>query len=252
MNANAKTHLIEIPVGGKGGEIWNRLHSEREDICEVMLRDCKCTSEATGEASRPPELTTPNWHRELLQARLRKIDAALDRLIAGSYGHCSKCNGWIGDTKLEFDPAIAFCGGCWKQDQNETRPISLVQDSSNVEDSNEKAEPSQSELLLEGLQPSDTILVRTLNSNYRIFLLDPKTGRALVEGGQYLIEPREAFLSGSTLHGSQCKLGSIAVGYHLEMLVDGKNMRTSRVESVNVEHLDVESQEAITAAMQCS
>ena len=82
MNANAKTHLIEIPVGGKGGEIWNRLHSEREDICEVMLRDCKSTSGATGEASCPPDLTTAKWRRELLQARLRKIDAALDRLMS--------------------------------------------------------------------------------------------------------------------------------------------------------------------------
>ena len=48
--------------------------------------------------------------------------------------------------------------------------------------------------LLESLNPFDTILLRTHNSEYRILLLDPKTGRALVEGGEYLVEPSEALL----------------------------------------------------------
>ncbi len=60
---------------------------------------------------------TENWHRELLQVRLRKIDDALDRLMAGSYGNCSKCGRWIEDTKLDFDPAIAFCLECWQRVQ---------------------------------------------------------------------------------------------------------------------------------------
>jgi RNA polymerase-binding transcription factor DksA len=250
MNANDKIHLIEIPVRGRGCEIWHRLHSEREDICEVMLKDWQSTSGGNGEAPWLPDVTTANWHRELLQARLRKIDDALDRLMSGSYGHCSKCGRWIGNSKLEFDPALAFCSCCWKQEQNATRPLSLIQNSNNVEDSSRSVVSPLSELLLEELQPFDTILVRTLNSDYRILLLDPKTGRALVEGGQYLIEPSEAFLSGSTIHGSPIKLGSIAVGYHLEMSVEGKNIRTSLVESLSVKHLDsAESPEAITAAM---
>ena len=126
----------------------------------------------------------------------------------------------------------------------------LIQDSSKVENSKGSVVSSQSELSLKELQPFDTIVVRTLNSDYRILLLDPKTGRVLVEGGKRLIEPREGFLIGSVLHGSQYKLDSIAVGYHLELWVDGKNMRTSRVESASVEHLDsAESPETIMAAM---
>jgi len=250
MNPKAKIHLVEIPVRGKGCEIWNRLHSEREDICETILKDCQITSGNDGEAPRFPGVATASWHRELLQARLRKIDDALDRLMSGSYGHCSKCGEWIGDSKLEFDPALAFCGRCWTQEHSETRMLNLIQDSSKAENSNGSVVSSQSELSLEELQPFDTIVVRTLNSDYRILLLDPKTGRVLVEGGKYLIEPREGFLIGSVLHGSQFKLGSLAMGSHLDLWVDGKDMRTSRVASASVEHHDSsESPEAMMAAM---
>ena len=57
--------------------------------------------------------------------------------------------------------------------------------------------------LLEGvtltaLEACDTIHVRTRNSDYEIFLLDPNSGRALVRGGEYFAEPVEATVSGST------------------------------------------------------
>ena len=65
MSENRTIHLIEIPIGGKGGFTWNRLHSEREDICEALLKRCEPAS------------------KELLQARLRTIDDALDRLMSG-------------------------------------------------------------------------------------------------------------------------------------------------------------------------
>jgi hypothetical protein len=57
--------LAEIPIGGMGGAVWNRLHGEREDICEALLKRCEPAS------------------KELLQARLRTIDDALDRLMSG-------------------------------------------------------------------------------------------------------------------------------------------------------------------------
>jgi RNA polymerase-binding transcription factor DksA len=118
MSANLNIHAIDNTVGSNGGIVWNRLHSEREDICEAMLKESQSSSEARPEAPRIAKevnICDANWHRELLQARLRKIDDALDRLMAGSYGNCSKCGRWIEDTKLEFDPAMAFCIGCWQR-----------------------------------------------------------------------------------------------------------------------------------------
>jgi len=68
MTENRTIHLVDIPIGGREGLVWNRLHSEREDICEAMLKRSDSTSPA---------------HQELLQARLRTIDDALDRLMSG-------------------------------------------------------------------------------------------------------------------------------------------------------------------------
>jgi RNA polymerase-binding transcription factor DksA len=104
-----------------GGVVWHRLHSEREDICEALLNECAPGHEAQAAESMSNEgaMIAANWHRELLQARLRKVDDALDRLMSGSYGNCSKCGRWIEDTKLDFDPAIAFCLGCWERMQTQ-------------------------------------------------------------------------------------------------------------------------------------
>lgn len=120
MSTNS-IRLIEIPVDGNGGLVWNRLHSEREDICEAMLEDARPDSQARlQELSAKEEVgRAAYWHSELLQARLRKIDDALDRLMSGSYGNCCECGRWIEDTKLDFDPAIAFCIECWQRKQTQ-------------------------------------------------------------------------------------------------------------------------------------
>lgn len=64
MNENRTIHLVEIPIGGKDGFNWNRLHGEREDICEALSKE--------GADER----------KKLLQSRLRKVDDALDRLMS--------------------------------------------------------------------------------------------------------------------------------------------------------------------------
>lgn len=119
MSANLNIRAIDNSVGINGGLMWNRLHSEREEICEALLKEFRPNSQAQLQESAAKEevMRTANWHRELLQARLRKIDDALDRLMSGSYGNCCKCGRWIEDTKLDFDPAIAFCIDCWQRMQ---------------------------------------------------------------------------------------------------------------------------------------
>ena len=51
---------------------------------------------------------------------------------------------------------------------------------------------------LRTLAPFDTVCARTLNNDYYIFLIEPETGKALVQGGRYFSEPVEATVSGST------------------------------------------------------
>ncbi|HWN12131.1 MAG TPA: TraR/DksA C4-type zinc finger protein [Pyrinomonadaceae bacterium] len=219
MSTNS-IRLAEIPIDGNGGLVWNRLHSEREDVCEALLKEHVAGSEAETlmqEMSKEDSIRAADWHRELLQARLRKIDDALDRLMSGSYGDCSKCGKWIEDTKLEFDPAIAFCISCWEREQRQNEQTSL------------------SGVALETLAPFDTIWARTHNSDYRILLLDPKTGRALLEGGQFA-EPVEGVVYGSTLGSSTFKVGWIGVGLRIEFWTNGTIVSTSAVQSVRVEH----------------
>jgi hypothetical protein len=86
------------------------------------------------------------------------------------------------------------------------------------------------------LNAFDTILLRTHNSNYRILLLDPKTGRALVEGGSYLLEPNEAFIGGSLVPGATFNVGAICIGGRLDMWVNEKALITSPIKSIEVKH----------------
>jgi RNA polymerase-binding transcription factor DksA len=218
MREERTIHLVEVPIGGKDGFVWNRLHGEREDICEALL------IEAT------------QGRREILQSRLRKLDDALDRLMSGAYGHCSKCGRAIENTKLEIDPAVALCGNCRTH-----KPGAAA---------SEANEKNLDDVSLESLNPFDTILLRTYNSDYRILLLDPKTGRALVEGGDYLVEPNEALLRGSAIPGSEFKSGSVCVGSRLEIWVNERVLLTSTIKSVHVKHKSAaETVQDISAAL---
>jgi hypothetical protein len=219
MNEDRTIHLIEIPIGGEAALTWNRLHAEREHICEALLKDRDLLSDER-----------QTW----LQARLRKVDDALDRLMSGSYGNCWKCGQAIDDTMLGSDPALALCLNCW----------------TNVPATPARQTISSGEVLLESLEPFDTILVRTHNSDYRIMLLDPKTGRALVEGGDYIVEPTEGLVRGSSVVGEPFKSGTIGIGCRLEMWVGERAFITSPVQTVSVKHNgDAESVQDISAAL---
>ena len=215
MNENRTIKLVEIPIGGKGGFIWNRLHGEREEICEALSKD------------------SADDGKESLQTRLRNVDDALDRLMSGSYGNCSNCGAALDEAKLDIDPALALCLDCWTREHG---PSASILDSSDV--------------VLETLNPFDTILLRTHNSEYRILLLDPKIGRALVEGGEYLVEPSEALVRGSAAPGYAFKPGAISIGSRLEMWVEEQALLTSAIESVHVKHnADTKSVVNISAAL---
>lgn len=241
MSANPNTRVIENPVDTGKGVVWNLLHSEREDICEALLREPvpdNVTKTIPERMANEDAVRITNWHRELLQARLRKIDDALDRLMSGSYGNCSKCGKWIEDTKLEFDPAIEFCLGCWELEQRRAS-IERLSDGSQAQAHSSEIDSSRSSVALQTLAPFDTIWVQTRNSDYRIFLLDPTTGRALVEGGVHFVEPVEAMVSGSTSRDSIFNNAEIVIGLRIEMWVNGKLVSTSPVQSVRVEHCDL-------------
>jgi hypothetical protein len=111
----------------KAGAVWNRLHAEREEICSALLHDAQ-PHFVLGRNAFPIAGNQREQFRLRLQARLRLLDDALDRLISGSYGDCSKCGRWIEDDKLAANPTLAYCAECERLQSNPTKishPTSL-------------------------------------------------------------------------------------------------------------------------------
>ncbi len=50
--------------------------------------------------------------RERLLQRKRKLEAALARIDAGTYGRCCQCSTEIETERLKVDPASVFCPEC--------------------------------------------------------------------------------------------------------------------------------------------
>ena len=86
------------------------------------------------------------------------------------------------------------------------------------------------------LGPDDTIVVRTVNSEYRISAFDPKTGRALLEGGSRPGERVEARVIGSSFGGTALWTGWLFVGLRMEACSNDKYIRTSPIQSISIEH----------------
>jgi hypothetical protein len=90
---------------------------------------------------------------------------------------------------------------------------------------------------LESCSELDRIVVNTRNSTYEMILLSDAHGEVMVRGGAYFEEFRRAVVVGSILGGTGVNLGAICVGFHLELLVDGRSIVTSRVDAVYCERV---------------
>ena len=49
---------------------------------------------------------------ERLENRKRKVEAALNRMDAGTYGKCCACQSELEPERLDADPAAVFCPDC--------------------------------------------------------------------------------------------------------------------------------------------
>ncbi len=100
----------DSPFLGTGGEIWELLQAEKEEVSRDLLAEEPITNddEPSAESDRQIE-----WrHRGGLEDRLRAINDAQDRLLDGAYGVCQECGAHIGGKRLLADPAAALCLVC--------------------------------------------------------------------------------------------------------------------------------------------
>ena len=82
------------------------------------------------------------------------------------------------------------------------------------------------------LPPGTVLAIDTLNSSYRVVVLDGETGRATMQGGALLREPTQVRLEGSTAGGNTLMIGRIGLGLHLELFVWHQRVVTSRVRAI--------------------
>lgn len=111
--------LGEAPLNPTGPEIWERLQGEKKAVAREILSEgplCQTAVSRVQEAEASEESGQEiEWHRRgQLEARLREINDAQDRLMSGSYGHCSDCRVEIDSRRLAADPAASLCVTCRK------------------------------------------------------------------------------------------------------------------------------------------
>ena len=108
------------------GGLAGQLAAERQAAAarlSALERDFGAIVEAAGQANaddeHDPEGATIAFERQhvaalLDQARgqLARVDAAMARLAAGSYGRCERCGQLIAPERLAARPTAATCIGC--------------------------------------------------------------------------------------------------------------------------------------------
>jgi RNA polymerase-binding transcription factor DksA len=98
------------------GELWELLQAEKESIEHEIIADGSLRHDATSFNECEPwddaDEHMMRRHRGMLEARLRELNDAQDRLIDGGYGVCSDCGNKICEQRLLANPAVLLCIDC--------------------------------------------------------------------------------------------------------------------------------------------
>ncbi len=105
-----------------------RLTGMRDRLSERGLETTQggALSELSTYDNHPADIGSETFERSKdlalrgqLDARLGAIDAALERIAAGSYGRCSGCGRPIGEERLRAVPETDLCRGCKERFEKE-------------------------------------------------------------------------------------------------------------------------------------
>ncbi len=111
----------------------NRFKKLLEDRKREVLRDARRTlsEEAAVDTDDLPDeidLASSEYHQSMVfrlrdreKFLLEKIDRALDRIKAGSYGICEQCDDPIQVQRLEARPVTTLCLKCKEEQEKEER-----------------------------------------------------------------------------------------------------------------------------------
>ena len=85
-------------------------------------------------------------------------------------------------------------------------------------------------VLLRDLPPSTTLVIKTLNTRYRVVITDGP--EVYLQGGEFFSSPTLVRLNGARLGDSSLRVGWIAVGLRVEILWNGQLILTSPVRAI--------------------
>ena len=100
-----------------GETLRSRLESLRAELLrtDAAAAPVALDQSAQGRLSRMDAMQQQAMSAGLagrLRTEIRKTEAALDRIAAGSYGTCCRCGEEIVPARLAADPATPFCADC--------------------------------------------------------------------------------------------------------------------------------------------
>jgi RNA polymerase-binding transcription factor DksA len=116
--------LGDAPLVPNGCEIWECLQGEKEKVAgEILSEGPLCQPAASGpqeaEISEEDGRAIEWRYRGQLEARLREISEAQDRLMEGTYGRCTDCGTEIDGRRLAADRAASLCIICQESTEAE-------------------------------------------------------------------------------------------------------------------------------------
>lgn len=118
------------PLVPTGCEIWEWLQGEKEDVArEILSESPLCNLAVSGVQEAEPSEESGReveWRlRSQLEARLRELREAQDRVMDGAYGRCKDCGAEIDRRRLAADPAAALCVTCQQSSETEVAHCTL-------------------------------------------------------------------------------------------------------------------------------
>jgi RNA polymerase-binding transcription factor DksA len=116
MKANYRNHKSRIRISSR--QRWchqlEQLRKERESLRAALMPRSIINNSSDGmEFSLTRDARDPAYrNRAQYLRRLHQIDEAIDRIIQGLYGYCSRCGNKLSADRLQKDAAITRCAAC--------------------------------------------------------------------------------------------------------------------------------------------
>jgi RNA polymerase-binding transcription factor DksA len=124
-----KSKAADEPEGWK--QIERRLRIERERLVSELAADVAPPDELVNgwqerDSASEREMRDLEYvHRGAIRQRIIRIDRALERIEAGTYGLCDGCGERIDRRRLSHEPGVEFCLACQKEFEAEIVPSTM-------------------------------------------------------------------------------------------------------------------------------